>query len=310
MSFSRQQFAKVAQVLPTGESIASYPTYAEAQKAIAYLADQHFPVESLTIVGTELTSVERVTGRLSYGRVAIAGAMSGAWFGLFVGLLMSLFGGAGVASGVGFISVGIGAGFGLLFSVLSYAITRNRRDFTSSSQIVANQYAVLCIPAVASEARRLLIASPVGIGRGGIGAPRTVKTPPSAPVAPTAPAAPPVPASELTTYHGPLGAPTSVVSAAEGGEEAPVAAPKIDSRWVTPDGKPKFGALAADHPGVELPKVSGDSATAAAESSVAQHDSQSAAPVIPPVIVPDTRPVNDSAKKDPYENDPFAPPKK
>ena len=35
--------------------------------------------------------VERVIGRLTWGRVLLSGAASGAWFGLFVGLLLSLF---------------------------------------------------------------------------------------------------------------------------------------------------------------------------------------------------------------------------
>jgi len=271
MSISRQQYAKVAPTMPTGEPIASYPTYAEAQKAIAHLVEQHFPVEALTIVGTDLRSVERVTGRLSYGRVALAGAMSGAWFGLFVGLLMSMFGGAGVATGVGFISVLIGAGFGLLFSVLSYGLTRSRRDFTSSTQIVASQYAVLCMPEAAYEARRLL--------GGHSFAPAAAVAPLVRPVVP-----PTAPVSELSTYHAPEG---------ERPVGVPVAPPKIDSRWTTEDGKPKFGALAADHPGVELPKAP------------PEKPAEVVIPVLPPVVTPDQ-----GGKKDPYDKDPFAPPKR
>ncbi|MBC7308050.1 MAG: magnesium transporter, partial [Dietzia sp.] len=76
---------------PKGVEIADYPTYLEAQKAVDYLSDHQFPVQLVTIVGVDLKMVERVTGRLSYPRVALAGAASGAWFGLFVGLLLSLF---------------------------------------------------------------------------------------------------------------------------------------------------------------------------------------------------------------------------
>ena len=323
MSFGRQQFAKVVPTAPTGDPIASYPTYAEAQKAIAYLADQHFPVESLTIVGTNLTSVERVTGRLSYGRVAIAGAMSGAWFGLFVGLLMSLFGGAGVATGVGFISVLIGAGFGLLFSVLSYAMTRSRRDFTSSTQIVAANYAILCMPVASAEARRLLIASPVGLGRGGAGVPATMPhrpvtpaaTPPVAghPVAGhsvTRHAAPQAPDGDLVTYHGPP-APTKPTTSAEAIIPTAVAVvteveakPKVDARWVTADGKPKYGALAVDHPGVELPAPVVPAVKAEEVSQLLP------VPMAPAVTPPSPDASTGQTKKDPFENDPYAPPKK
>ena len=127
---------------PVGQVIARYATYGEAQRAVDYLSDNRFPVQAVTIVGTDLRSVERVTGRLTYGRVALAGALSGAWFGLFVGLLLSLFAGgpdAGVPA-----AILIGAGFGMLFGVITYAAAGGRRDFTSQSAIVANEYQVLC----------------------------------------------------------------------------------------------------------------------------------------------------------------------
>src|SRR5213596_3096358 len=78
---------------PRGDTIARYATYLEAQRAVDFLSDQAFPVQFVTIVGTGLRMVERVTGRLTYPKVAGAAALSGAWFGLFVGLVLSLFGG-------------------------------------------------------------------------------------------------------------------------------------------------------------------------------------------------------------------------
>lgn len=146
--------------LPRGEEVASYATYLEAQKAVDYLSDHKFAVELVTIVGTDLRMVERVTGRLSNGRVAAAGLASGAWFGLFVGLLLYLI---SSQAGAVLLGVGLGAGFGLLFSVLSYSLAgRGRRDFTSSSQIVASSYAILCAHEAAQGARRLLGEIPGG----------------------------------------------------------------------------------------------------------------------------------------------------
>jgi hypothetical protein len=84
---SRQQQMRVP-TPPRGDGIARYATYLEAQRAVDYLSDNQFPVQHVTIVGTGLRMVERVTGRLTYARVAVAGAASGAWFGLFVGLLL------------------------------------------------------------------------------------------------------------------------------------------------------------------------------------------------------------------------------
>src|ERR687894_550116 len=69
---------------PTGWPIGSYATYEEAQRAVDHLADADFPVRDVTIVGVDLMLVERVIGRLTWGRVLASGAASGAWFGLFV----------------------------------------------------------------------------------------------------------------------------------------------------------------------------------------------------------------------------------
>ena len=155
MSMPRQNVAPKLPTLPRGEQIASYSTYLDAQKAVEALSSAGFAVQHVTIVGTDLKMVERVTGRLTYSRVAAAGLASGAWFGLFVGLVLSLFGGTGNALPM-FVAIGIGAGFGLLFSVLSYSLTRGKRDFTSASQIVATSYGLLCAGERAGEAMRIL----------------------------------------------------------------------------------------------------------------------------------------------------------
>lgn len=166
---------------PKGVTIARYSTYAEAQRAVDFLSDEHFAVQAVTIVGVDLQMVERVTGRLSYGRVAVAGMASGAWFGLFVGLLISLFSNAEGFSLIA--AVFIGAAFGLLFGIISYSFTGGRRDFTSTSQIVAGEYRVLCLDEQAGRAMQLLNQLPGGTGGGGTRgsgptAPATVTPPP------------------------------------------------------------------------------------------------------------------------------------
>ena len=141
---------------PTGWPVGSYAKYEEAQRAVDYLADSDFPVRDVTIVGVDLMLVERVIGRLSWGRVLLSGAASGAWFGLFVGLLLGLFSSSG--TGFGPILVGLASGivFGLVFAAVGYGASRGRRDFTSASQMVAGRYDVLCQPRSAEKARELL----------------------------------------------------------------------------------------------------------------------------------------------------------
>ena len=151
--------------LPKGETVGRYTAYLDAQKAVDYLADSKFPVQMVSIVGNELKSVERVTGRLTYPRVALSSAATGAWFGLFVGLALMLFGGSG--AGISLIpSMALGAVFWVLFGVLAYALQRGRRDFTSISQVIATSYDVIVAPEAANEARRLLHQLPM-VGQSG-----------------------------------------------------------------------------------------------------------------------------------------------
>lgn len=141
---------------PTGWPVGSYDKYEDAQRAVDHLADNNFPVEEVTIVGVDLMLVERVTGRLSWGRVLGTGAASGAWFGLFVGLLLSFF--DPTRTPFYPILVGLIAGvlFGLVFAAVGYMSTRGRRDFQSASQLVAGRYDVLCQPRNAEKARDLI----------------------------------------------------------------------------------------------------------------------------------------------------------
>ena len=71
--------------------VGSYPTYAEAQRAVDYLSEQQFPVQQVTIVGVDLMQVERVTGRLTWPKVLGGGVITGAWLGLFIGLVLGFF---------------------------------------------------------------------------------------------------------------------------------------------------------------------------------------------------------------------------
>jgi len=140
--------------LPRGEVVATFETYPEAQQAVDVLARADFPVDKVSIVGSDLKSVERVTGKLTWGRVAIAGAASGAWLGIFFGLLLVIFSPA-VSFAFVIAAVLIGAGFGMLFGVVSYAINRRTRDYTSVMQVIATSYSVLVDADLANRARNL-----------------------------------------------------------------------------------------------------------------------------------------------------------
>jgi len=136
-------------------SLGVYERYEQAQQAVDFLSDNQFPVQNCLIVGTDLKQIERVTGRLTTGKVAAGGLLSGIWMGLFVGLVVSLFGSGGTFAIIASTML-FGAVFGLVWALAGYAATRGRRDFTSVTQVVATRYEVLVEHKFAERGRELL----------------------------------------------------------------------------------------------------------------------------------------------------------
>ena len=141
------------------QSLAVYDDYAQAQKTVDFLSDEHFPVENCMIVGTDLKRIERITGRLTTGRVAAGAAASGAWFGLFIGVIFTLFTEESAVATI-ISTVLFGALFFVIWALIGYAMTRGQRDFQSVTQVVATRYEVLVEHKVAAQARELLTRLP------------------------------------------------------------------------------------------------------------------------------------------------------
>ncbi len=137
-------------------SLGVFDRYEDAQKAVDYLSDHEFPVRNVMIVGTDLKQIERVTGRLTKGRVLAGGALSGMWMGAFVAMVFAWVDtkAASVASFVA--TMAFGALFGLIWVWLTYRLTGGARDFTSVSQVVATKYEVLVEHRFVTQARELL----------------------------------------------------------------------------------------------------------------------------------------------------------
>ena len=135
--------------------LAEFPTYDGAERVIDRLSDKGFSVEHSRIVGNGLRSVEYVTGRLTSGGAALAGAASGAWFGALFGFLIGLFSSGSAWLGVLLISTGSGSLWFALFGYLAHRATNGRRDFASVKGLEAEQYAVYVDVPYADEAIRL-----------------------------------------------------------------------------------------------------------------------------------------------------------
>jgi hypothetical protein len=159
MSMSSPSSSQSPLGLDFPQSLAVYDEYAAAQRAVDFLADEKFPVEQCMIVGTDLKRIERITGRLTTGRVAMGGAASGAWFGLFIGLLFALFTDSSLLAILA-TTVVVGILFGVISALIGYAATRGRRDFSSVTQVVATRYEVLVEHKSAAQARELLARLP------------------------------------------------------------------------------------------------------------------------------------------------------
>lgn len=140
-----------------GTEVASYRTYAQAQAAVSKLSEDDLDVSVLTIVGTDLRLVERITGKLTIGKVLISGALSGMWAGSFIALFLLLWL-PSPSTSVFLIGLAMGAGFGMVLQVVPYLARRSRRDFISSTRVVASRYAIVTTERVA-EYRRMLARS-------------------------------------------------------------------------------------------------------------------------------------------------------
>ena len=144
--------------LPVGRyALGSYPDYRQAQAVVDHLSDHGFPVDTVSIVGADLRLVERVTGRMTRGRAALAGALSTAWLGLLFGLLLGLFAESRTAL-VALMVYGFlfGAAFGAALGFAAHAATGGQRDFASTTGLAATRYEVLVSQDRAQEAERLV----------------------------------------------------------------------------------------------------------------------------------------------------------
>jgi hypothetical protein len=142
------------------QSVGVFQTYEAAQKVVDYLSDKEFPVQNLCIVGTDLKSVERVTGRQTWRTVFSRGLQSGLSTGLMVALIMLLFNPDTNFWALLLGALGIGMVIGMVMSAIAYLTSRGKRDFTSVTQTIATHYELLSEHKVVQQARELLAGMP------------------------------------------------------------------------------------------------------------------------------------------------------
>ena len=141
-------------------TVATYSSYAEAERAVDHLSDKGFPVERAAIVGTGLKTVEQIAGRLTTGRAALLGAGQGATVGLLFGLLFGLFFDGPAFFGVVLYGLVAGTIFGAIFGAITQAMQGGRRDFASIQTMQAERYELQVDDEVSAQAKQLLAGVP------------------------------------------------------------------------------------------------------------------------------------------------------
>lgn len=147
-------------VADLGVSVAAYPRYAQAQRALAYLSVNRFPVEHASIVGSDLSMVETAVGRMTTGRATRRGAAAGAWLGLFIGVMFGLF---GRHSWWGVVAAGVAIGgvWGAILGAVARAGASGRRGLIPRGALAAGSYEILVEAGHAEQARSMLGHLPI-----------------------------------------------------------------------------------------------------------------------------------------------------
>jgi hypothetical protein len=141
-----------------GRPLVTVSSYDEAVGAVDALADAHFPVQHVAIVGRGVRTVEEVTGRFGPARAVASAALTGALIGLFFGLLFDWWGAVTPEVGWGQLALyGLiyGALAGLLVSLL-FQRAGLRRDFSSVRALDADHYDVTLTGGERADAMRIL----------------------------------------------------------------------------------------------------------------------------------------------------------
>jgi hypothetical protein len=218
-----------------GETVANFPTYEAAQKAVSSLIAADIPARDIAIVGQGLRSIERITGRLGYASAARSGAVNGVLLGLlFSAILVIGSPSVPIQAFVGVLFVGIA--IGMLMSIVAYSFVRRRRDYASVMQVLADHYEVTVAPNSMQRARQVL-------------GPQSAAARPQPSTPPAAPAARPAPQSSEPPKYG--------ERVTQPGDAA------------APPGSPAGEAAPAESESVTEPAAESDSADGAADADSA-----------------------------------------
>jgi hypothetical protein len=150
--------------VPTGHSLGEFGNYQDATALVEKLVAGDFAANKISIIGHDPVLVERVRSRLGYGRIALSGAITGLWLGVLVALVI----GAGLQTDtegqINYVPqefgavVVVAAGIGMLFNILRFSFSKQKRSFISSQLPVASRYQVIVPEEDAVAAHKIMSA--------------------------------------------------------------------------------------------------------------------------------------------------------
>ena len=152
---NRQNIRGIVPVVPTGDVVGEFSNYLEAVALVDRIVAGGFAANLVAIVGSDLKTVERVRGRITYGRMAMNGALNGAWLGLFGGLIFASATSAAAFTNDVVAAAVLGAGLGMIWGVARMAMRGNNRQFISGSAIIAASYQVVVPNGMGAKAAEL-----------------------------------------------------------------------------------------------------------------------------------------------------------
>lgn len=150
--------------LPKGVEVASFRNYEQAVAAVTRLGQEGIELGAISIVGQNLYRVENIVGRITPGRVATQGALQGLTWGLMMGFILTFLGSFSIVWLLSIVLIGVCVG--VLLAAGSWAISRNKPQFATHTQILAARYAVL-VRAQADRAFQILQGMTGNLGPGG-----------------------------------------------------------------------------------------------------------------------------------------------
>jgi hypothetical protein len=147
-------------VIPHGEELAVFEDYPSAQGLVDTLVNGGVEASAVSIVGRDVTLVERVTAKVGYGRVALQSAVNGSWLGVIAGLVVVVVNPVDVVTPL-LAGLLIGAGAGMVAGMVVFTLNKGSgRSYRSVHQVIAQNYRVVVNSSAHPQALKAMASTP------------------------------------------------------------------------------------------------------------------------------------------------------